>query len=216
MLDHIIRSGLASVQKVKIPRAGGRSDERDGLLVTIQGNAAMQQPSPTALPGAATPCSPQPSHGNDAGPCDGGAPKGPRNVPRGSGGNAGETNVGGTPGAHAPKNEPEPPGSIGGVKAAQLPAPASSASAPTARSTEAVLNGGDVMSTDKVLVAPPSTTSPHTPTAGSPPTAPDPSAPSAPASPAGSTDLVDDFTIPPFLPASSHEEGCGMATEKQK
>ena len=90
LLDHIIRSGLAAVQRVKIARAGGRADERNGLVVTAQGKAVMQQPDPVGTTSSKSPHSPQSSRGNDAGLQDSGSPKGPRNVPRGCGGNAGE------------------------------------------------------------------------------------------------------------------------------
>ena len=89
MLDHLVRSGFAVVQRVKIARAGGRSDERDGPVVTPQGKAAMQPPGAAAA-AATPPQSPRTPRGNDAGLQDGGSPKGPRNVPRGCGGNAGQ------------------------------------------------------------------------------------------------------------------------------
>ena len=89
VLDHLVRSGFAVVQRVKIARAGGRSDERDGLVVTPQGKAAMQPPGAAAA-AATPPQSPRTPRGNDAGLQDGGSPKGPRNVPRGCGGNAGQ------------------------------------------------------------------------------------------------------------------------------
>jgi hypothetical protein len=89
VLGHITRSGLASVQKVKVPRPGGRADERNGLVVTPEGKAAMQQPGTAGVASTSPPQSPQSSRGNDAGAHDGGSPKRPRSVAGGYGGSAG-------------------------------------------------------------------------------------------------------------------------------
>jgi hypothetical protein len=43
VLDHLIRSGLISVQQVKLTRGGGRSDFRNGLILTSAGKSAAQQ-----------------------------------------------------------------------------------------------------------------------------------------------------------------------------
>ena len=106
VLDHIIRSGLAVVQKVKVPRPGGRADERNGLMVTAEGKAAMQQSAAAGVAAPTVPHSPQQSRGNDAGPRDGGSPKRPRNVAGGYGGNAGHGDAGAS-GVDATKNEPQ-------------------------------------------------------------------------------------------------------------
>jgi hypothetical protein len=86
VLDHLLRSGLLSVQKIKIPRPGGRSDDRDGLVLTPVGKHALQgqtsahtpspqihlPPSPPAMPAIAR---------NGAAPCG----RGPRNAQGGVG-----------------------------------------------------------------------------------------------------------------------------------
>jgi hypothetical protein len=43
VLDHLISSGLVHVQPVKMTRPGGRSDNRNGLILTAAGKAASQQ-----------------------------------------------------------------------------------------------------------------------------------------------------------------------------
>jgi hypothetical protein len=89
VLDHLMRSGLVSVQTVKVPRPGARADKRNGLVVTQLGKAALQAHA-IGPPSSTVPQPPQQSRGNNAGLQDGGSPKGPRNVPRGCGGVAGE------------------------------------------------------------------------------------------------------------------------------
>jgi AAA domain len=106
LLRHIISCGLAAVQRVKIARSGGRADERNGLVVTPQGKAAMQLPAAAQVAKPAIPQSPQQSRGNNAGACDGGAPKRPRNVAGGCGGNAGGKDAGAS-GVNIIKNSPQ-------------------------------------------------------------------------------------------------------------
>jgi AAA domain/Primase C terminal 2 (PriCT-2)/Bifunctional DNA primase/polymerase, N-terminal len=176
VLDHIIRSGLASVQKVKVPRPGGRADERDGLVVTPQGKAAMQQPDPTGVTNTMVPQSPQPSRGNDAGLEDGGSPKGPRNVPRGCGGNAGDENAGScAEGADSgsSKTQRQAPGSVFPTRGTQPPAAPSDTPAAIPAATASVM---------APLLAPPPAT-PSQAQTGAP----------------SSTDPGDDLDIPPFL-----------------
>jgi hypothetical protein len=40
VLDHLLRSGLAAVEKVKLSRSAGRADVRDGLVLTAAGTKA--------------------------------------------------------------------------------------------------------------------------------------------------------------------------------
>jgi hypothetical protein len=58
ILDHLISSGLVSVQSVKMARPGGRSDNRNGLVLTPTGKAAMsnspQSPQSPAMSTAGT------------------------------------------------------------------------------------------------------------------------------------------------------------------
>jgi AAA domain len=42
VLDHLIRTGLIKVDKVKLSRTGGRSDERDGLVLTSAGKQTLE------------------------------------------------------------------------------------------------------------------------------------------------------------------------------
>jgi AAA domain/Primase C terminal 2 (PriCT-2) len=88
VLEHLKRTGLVVVKRVKIPRAGGRSDERDGLVVTAQGRTAMQDPPQTPAI-SVPPQSPQQSRGNDAGRRTAGRPSDPATSQGGMGGNAG-------------------------------------------------------------------------------------------------------------------------------
>jgi AAA domain len=48
VLDHIIRTDLVRVEPVKLSRPGGRSDERNGLVLTPAGKAAVQQANQVA------------------------------------------------------------------------------------------------------------------------------------------------------------------------
>jgi hypothetical protein len=43
VLDHIIRAELVRVEPVKIPRPGGRSDDRNGLVLTPTGKAVVRK-----------------------------------------------------------------------------------------------------------------------------------------------------------------------------
>jgi hypothetical protein len=93
VLEHLKRTGLVVVQRVKIPRAGGRFDERDGLVVTAQGKTAMQDPQQTPAIGVPPP-SPQQSCGNDAGCRTAGRPSDPATSQGGVGGDAGDGTAG--------------------------------------------------------------------------------------------------------------------------
>jgi hypothetical protein len=93
VLEHLKRTGLVVVQRVKIPRAGGRFDERDGLVVTAQGKTAMQDPQQTPAIGV-PPQSPQQSRGNDAGCRTAGRPSDPATSQGGVGGDAGDGTAG--------------------------------------------------------------------------------------------------------------------------
>jgi hypothetical protein len=42
VLDHLIRTGLIKVDKVKLSRPGGRSDARDGLVLTSAGKQVLE------------------------------------------------------------------------------------------------------------------------------------------------------------------------------
>ena len=106
MLDHIIRSGLAVVKKVPVPRPGSRTDERNGLVLTPEGKAAIQPTDTADVANSTAPQSPQQSRGNNTGSRDGGAPKRPRNVARGCGGNAGGSDAGAS-GVNITENTPQ-------------------------------------------------------------------------------------------------------------
>ena len=54
VLDHLDHTGLVAVELVKISRSGGRSDERNGLVLTPAGKSALQE-----VVEAASPPSPQ-------------------------------------------------------------------------------------------------------------------------------------------------------------
>jgi hypothetical protein len=56
VLDHLISSGLVHVQPVKMTRPGGRSDNRNGLILTAAGKSVIQ---PTNQGAANSPQSPQ-------------------------------------------------------------------------------------------------------------------------------------------------------------
>ncbi len=56
ILDHIIGAGLAHVELVKVSRPGGRSDDRNGLVLTPAGKAAAQEENQVA---SKSPQSPQ-------------------------------------------------------------------------------------------------------------------------------------------------------------
>jgi hypothetical protein len=43
ILDHLVVSGLVHVQPIKVTRPGGRSDNRNGLVLTPAGKAVIQQ-----------------------------------------------------------------------------------------------------------------------------------------------------------------------------
>jgi len=83
VLDHLMRTGLIKVDKVKLVRGGSRSDEREGLVLTSVGEQALQ--ANNAAPSPQSPQRPATSLRDDAG----GAPLGPPQRPRGCGGDAG-------------------------------------------------------------------------------------------------------------------------------
>jgi hypothetical protein len=92
VLDHLIRTGLIKVDKVKVSRTGGRSDERDGLVLTSAGKQTLEAEErvTASQPPPQTPHDPATSIRDDAG----GALLGPPQRPRGYGGNAGGTVAG--------------------------------------------------------------------------------------------------------------------------
>lgn len=83
VLDHLMRTGLIKIDDVKLVRKGGRSDERNGLVLTSVGEQALQ--ANNAAPSPQFPQGPATSLRDDAG----GAPFGPPQRPRGCGGDAG-------------------------------------------------------------------------------------------------------------------------------
>ena len=85
VLDHLIRSGLIQVEDVKVPRSGGRADERKGLVLTPIGKAAAQRPNQDLLSVPQSPQTPADVLQEDAG----GDPLGPPQHQGGCGGNAG-------------------------------------------------------------------------------------------------------------------------------
>jgi hypothetical protein len=101
VLDHLMRTGLVKVDKVKLARTGSRSDERDGLVLTSAGERALQAPD-KATPGGPPPQTPQPPATSTRDQA-GGAPLGPPQRPRGCGGDAGRT-VAGTTGTEGASN----------------------------------------------------------------------------------------------------------------
>jgi hypothetical protein len=138
VLDHLIRSGLIRVDRVKLPRAGGRADERDGLVLTTAGERALQ-PQGNATP---TQAPPQPPHHpatcsrHDAG----GAPLEPPQHKGGVGGNAGGENAGTLAppipaAASAAKPAEAGPAPVTG---SPLPSPAVASVAPKRRATKAL------------------------------------------------------------------------------
>ena len=73
VLDHLIRSGLIKVEDVKVPRSGGRADQRKGLILTPSGKAAAQWPNQNLLAFPQSPQTPAGTLQDDAG----GDPSGP-------------------------------------------------------------------------------------------------------------------------------------------
>jgi len=88
--DHLIASGLVRVEPVKLPRPGGRSDTRNGLVLTPTGKAVIQPSARVANPPPQSPQSPATSLQGNAG----GDPLGPPQPQGGCGGNAGRHNNG--------------------------------------------------------------------------------------------------------------------------
>ena len=91
VLDHLISAGLIAVGDVKLRRGGGRSDTRQGLVLTSAGKMAVQQVIQVA-PTNPTPQSPQcpaVTLQDDAG----GEPLGSPATPRGCGGYAGHVDA---------------------------------------------------------------------------------------------------------------------------
>jgi hypothetical protein len=160
VLNHIIRSGLAVVQKVKVQRPGSRADERNGLVLTPDGNAAMRQPATTGEANPTAPQSPQTSRGNNAGPCDGGAPKRPRNVAGGCGGNAGGGDAGAS-GVNITENTPQAPVVPDrGGSAAEPAHPTKNASADSPRANKPPFNLDAIAPVEPVPPAPKVTAEP--------------------------------------------------------
>jgi hypothetical protein len=142
VLGHIRHSGLAVVKSVKMPRAGGRADDRNGLVVTPEGKAAMQQPDPAGVATTKPPQSPQSSRGNGAGQADSGSPKGPRNVPGGCGGNAGAKIAGQSADPNSIKTAPQALGAEFGVALPPTPTNSLDSPADSQTATRAGLHAG--------------------------------------------------------------------------
>ena len=89
VLDHLIRTGLINVEPVKLSRSGGRSDQRNGLVLTAAGKAALQENSEAASPSPPQPPqSPAVANAENAGNADGDPKRSP--PPQGGcGGSAG-------------------------------------------------------------------------------------------------------------------------------
>jgi hypothetical protein len=194
VLEYLRRSGLVAVQKVNIARAGSRTDERDGLVVTPQGKAAMQEPDPA---GAATapPQPPQSSRGNNAGLQDGGGPKGPRNVPGGCGGNAGGENAGSDGSrvdSESSKTPSQAPGLVFPTQGTQPPAKSSDTPAVITATTVSIPSAGSAAPTSSSRTPRCSVT--DAAVASQPAPSPAPSHPETTA-----TDAGDDLDIPAVL-----------------
>jgi AAA domain len=68
VLNHLIQSGLVHVEDVKLSRSGGRSDTRQGLVLTPTGRAVMRQESlPLTTPPTQSPQSPAETLQDNAG-----------------------------------------------------------------------------------------------------------------------------------------------------
>jgi hypothetical protein len=124
VLDYLMRTGLVSVQQVKLARAGSRSDSRNGLVLTSAGKQELdagQNAHSTANP-PAIPASPAKSVRDDAG--DAGARlAAPPQHKGGTGGNAGGIVAGGSQ-TQRPSNSLEEDGSSLPQVAQPIPTPA--------------------------------------------------------------------------------------------
>jgi AAA domain/Primase C terminal 2 (PriCT-2) len=77
ILDHIIRTGLVHVESVKVSRPGGRSDLRNGLVLTPTGKAVVRQENQVASNPPQSPQSPAEPTAGDAGNAGGDLLSGP-------------------------------------------------------------------------------------------------------------------------------------------
>src|SRR5579885_1156251 len=75
VLDHLIRAGLAVVQPVTLPRAKGRADVRNGLVLTPAGQMVVQQANPIPQPVPQSPHSPASTNAGNTGAAPHGAPQ---------------------------------------------------------------------------------------------------------------------------------------------
>jgi len=112
VLDHLLDTALVKVDEVTVPRPGGRSDKRQGLVLTPAGKLAIEFPQ--------SPQSPAGTLQENAG----GEPPGSPATPGGCGGNAGARGSGDerNPGAGIGQTAED----VGDRAAAPVPAPAAS------------------------------------------------------------------------------------------
>ena len=105
VLDHLMSAGLVAVADVKVPRGSKGSDIRKGLVLTVAGKAALQQPGQVAV---TLPQPPQSSATTLQGNA-GGDPPGSTATQGGYGGNAGaaanEVDVSGARHSKSPLSE---------------------------------------------------------------------------------------------------------------
>ena len=197
VLEHIRRSGLVVVQRVKIARPGSRADERDGLVVTAQGKAVMQQPDPAGTPSSTFPQYPQSSRGSNAGLQDSGSPKGPRNVPRGCGGNAGTEITGKSTDTQPSKTAPQAQEEVLRDEVGKSPAETSDAPENAVAARAPDLETSAAVPIPEALDVSPEL---DVEASAAVPLVPEPGPTAAPAnSPALPSEPVDDLDIPSFL-----------------
>ncbi len=189
VLDHLVRSALVRVDKVKLARPGGRSDERDGLVLTQAGkDAARGAPATSNQHSPRSPQCPATSMRDDAG----GEPPGSPAMPGGCGGNAGRK-IAGTP---DPSGVP--------CKNSNSVSLAPSFAAPKAARTR---DAGPAIVNEQPVASPEPAVAPAQPQAAplAPPLAPKLEPPHAgsphacPSTHAMPTDDSDGLDIPPFL-----------------
>ena len=88
VLDHLVRTGLVSVEPVKLSRSGGRADERKGLVLTAAGKAALRDAEAVSPAPPRSPQTPAEPTAENAGNADGDPKRSP--APQGGcGGTAG-------------------------------------------------------------------------------------------------------------------------------
>ena len=105
ILDHLVDTGLVHVQPVKVTRPGGRSDNRNGLVLTPTGKAVIQQANQGTSNSPQSPQSPAVSTAETAENAGGDPPSGSPALLGGCGGSAGHFNAGPTHSANARADE---------------------------------------------------------------------------------------------------------------